>query len=75
MGDNKLSAASAPAGSKAGGKDLPFAWPARAGAPNRHGAIARQLSTYSHYKLWADKMRNAWRKDDEDAAAAAPPGR
>jgi len=42
-------------------------WPARGGTSRRHGAISRQLFTYSHYKSWAERMRTAWQKDEEQA--------
>lgn len=70
MGDSKLSDRP-----KSAGGDPPLIWPARGPAPNRHAAISRQLITYSHYKSWSDRMRNAWQKDDEAAAEAAPPTR
>jgi hypothetical protein len=47
------------------------AWQARKIVPNRHGAISRQLFTYTHYKSWAEKMRTSWAKDDADAAEDA----
>jgi len=35
--------------------------PRRNGTVSRHGAISRELTKYSNYKLWADKVRIAWR--------------
>ena len=77
MGDTKLSAILAAARSKAAGADPALVWPLPAGVPNRHGAISAQLSSYSRYKLWADKMRSAWRQDDEEVVeeTEAPPVR
>jgi len=74
MGDSKLSAASRPVRPRLDGVDPPLLWPARGPAPNRHGAISRQLFTYSHYKTWAEKMRNSWKKED-DVAESVPPAR
>ncbi len=34
----------------------------------RHAAISRNLSTFSNYKNWAEKMRGSW-----DADTAVPP--
>jgi hypothetical protein len=70
MGDSKLSDRP-----KLAVSDPPLIWPARGPAPNRHGAIARQLVTYSHYKSWAERTRNAWQKEDEAAAEVPPPAR
>ena len=45
----------------------------------RHSAITRNLNTWSNYKSWADRMRDAW--DDEETppgangAAGKTPGR
>ena len=74
MGDAKLSAASRLPRPLPEGGDPPLLWPGRGAAPNRHGAISRQLFTYSHYKTWAEKMRNAWKKED-DVAESVPPAR
>ncbi len=69
MSDTKLSVAPAPVRSKPAGAEPPVAWQARKVTPNRHGAIARQLFTYSHYKSWADKMRVTLARDDADLEA------
>jgi hypothetical protein len=69
MSHPKLAAVPAPVRSKPAGAEPPVAWQARKVVPNRHGAIARQLFSYTHYKSWADKMRISWAKDDSDAAA------
>jgi hypothetical protein len=69
MSHPKLVAVPAPIRAKPAGAEPPVAWQARKVVPNRHGAIARQLFTYGHYKSWADKMRTSWAKDDADAAA------
>lgn len=46
---------------------------ARRGAPvSRHGAIARDLTRFASYQLWAERVRIAWQADDESAAAAGP---
>jgi len=70
MGDSKL-----PGRPKLVAGEPPMIWPARGPAPNRHGAISRQLFSYSHYKSWSDRMRNAWQKDEEAAAQGTPPVR
>lgn len=76
MGDNKLSAAPPPNRPPAPRADGPRAWPPREGASSRHGAISRQLFTYSHYKSWADRMRSSWKKEEEaEEGGAATPAR
>lgn len=77
MGDNKLSATPPSSRPPAPGAEAPRAWPPREGASSRHGAIARQLFTYSHYKSWADRMRVSWKKEEEEeeATRAATPVR
>jgi hypothetical protein len=76
MGDNKLSAPppfSRPPGT---GADAPRPWPPRDSASSRHGAISRQLFTYTHYKSWADRMRSSWKQEDEEGETpAATPAR
>lgn len=67
MGDNKLSAPPPSSRAPGHGADAARAWsPTREGASSRHGAIARQLFTYSHYKSWAERMRSNWKKEDEE---------
>ena len=66
MGDNKLSATPPPGGRPGPGADAPRAWPPREGASSRHGAISRQLFTYSHYKSWAERMRSNWKQEEEE---------
>jgi hypothetical protein len=36
---------------------------------SRHGAISRELTKYSNYKSWADKVRGAFAADPETPAA------
>lgn len=67
MGDSKLSDIPPSGRPKTAGVEPPVVWPARAAMPNRHAAISRQLFSYTHYKVWADKMRIAWQ--DEEVAA------
>ena len=31
----------------------------------RHAAISRNLSTWSNYKNWADKMKDSWEDDEK----------
>jgi hypothetical protein len=68
MSQPKLAVLPAPVRSTPTGAEPPVAWQARKVTPNRHGAIERQLFTYTHYKSWADKMRVSWAKDEADAA-------
>ena len=35
----------------------------------RHAAISRNLSTWSNYKNWAEKVRGSWEPDGETPAA------
>lgn len=70
MGDTKLPLAAAPARPRPTGADA--AWPAVGGAQSRHGAIARQVFTYTHYKNWAEKMRNVWQKEDQESVPVEP---
>ena len=76
MGDSKLSAAPPSSRPPGPGADGTRAWPPREGASSRHGAISRQLFTYSHYKSWADRMRSSWKKDEEgEEGGTATPAR
>ena len=34
----------------------------------RHAAISRNLSTWSNYKNWADKVRGSWESDSDTPA-------
>ncbi|HSF78477.1 MAG TPA: hypothetical protein VLA38_07670 [Steroidobacteraceae bacterium] len=68
MSQPKLAVLPAPVRSTPTGAEPPVEWQARKVTPNRHGAIERQLFTYTHYKSWADKMRVSWAKDEADAA-------
>lgn len=73
MGDEKLVAApdsgrQAPADSEA-----PVVWHTRHAAASRHGAISRQLFTYSNYKQWVERMRVAWEDEDSGTAPRDPP--
>lgn len=68
MSQPKLAVLPAPVRSTPAGAEAPVAWQARKVTPNRHGAIERQLFSYTHYKSWADKMRVSWAKDEADAA-------
>ena len=71
MSQPKLAVLPAPVRSTPTGAEPPVEWQARKVTPNRHGAIERQLFTYTHYKSWADKMRVSWAKDE--AATAEDP--
>ncbi len=71
MGDNKLSAPPPSSRPTGPGPDAPRPWPRRESASSRHGAISRQLFSYSHYKSWADRMRNTWKQEEEDEETPA----
>jgi hypothetical protein len=73
MGDIKLSALPGPARTKAAAGEPPAVWPARAAVPDRHGAISRQLFSYSHYKSWSDRMRTTWEKDADEPVTEETP--
>ena len=76
MGDSKLSAAPPPRRPPGSGAEPARAWPPREGPSSRHGAISRQLFTYSHYKSWADRMRTSWKKEEEETeSGTASPAR
>ena len=40
--------------------------PRRGGAASRHGAIARELTKYSSYKTWVDKVRGSFAPDADE---------
>jgi hypothetical protein len=70
MSQPQLVAVPAPLQANSAGAEPPVAWQARKKTvPDRHGAIARQLFTYRHYKSWADKMRSSWAEDEAEAKA------
>jgi len=39
---------------------------------SRHGAISRELTKYSNYKTWADKVRGAFSTDAEAPGTNGP---
>ena len=69
-------------------KDPPASGPAAAGAAEaypewldrmqrargRHAAITRNLNTWSSYKNWADRMRESFGDEEQQADAAEPRG-
>ena len=73
MTDIKLSAS---AGDGRTDRDGPIAAPRvprRGAVVSRHGTISRELTKYSNYKSWADKVRSAWRAENgEDPVEPAP---
>ena len=71
MGDNKVPAPPPSSRPPGAGADAPRPWPPREGASSRHGAISRQLFTYSHYKSWAERMRSSWKREDEEEETPA----
>ncbi len=76
MSDFKLSAsvADGPAGRADAAPGAPRP-PRRVAAVSRHGAISRELTKYSNYKSWADKVRIAWRADNGEQPADPAAGR
>lgn len=63
MTEIKLSAGVVDGRADRGGAEAPLRVPRRNGAVSRHGAISRELTKYSNYKLWADKVRTSWRSE------------
>ena len=43
------------------------------GVRARHDAITRNLNTWSNYKNWAERMRNAWDEGQENEAPREAP--
>jgi hypothetical protein len=41
----------------------------------RHSAITRNLNTWSNYKSWADRMRDAWDDEETPPAVDGAPGK
>ena len=70
MSEIKLSAGAADG--RVGAEATPRA--PRRGPVSRHGAISRDLTKYSNYKTWADKVRTAWRSESGEEPAEPPPG-
>jgi hypothetical protein len=42
---------------------------------SRHGAISRDLTKYSNYKSWAEKVRGAFAADGDAPGAGSHPSR
>lgn len=40
--------------------------PRRGAVVSRHGAISRELTKYSNYKTWAEKVRGAFAADADE---------
>ena len=74
MTDIKLSASTGDGRTDRGGPDTPPRVPRRGAAVSRHGTISRELTKYSNYKSWADKVRSAWRAEDGEEPADPAPG-
>ncbi|MSQ91441.1 MAG: hypothetical protein EXR87_00700 [Gammaproteobacteria bacterium] len=74
MTDIKLSAGAGDGRTDRGGTDVPPRVPRRGAAVSRHGTISRELTKYSNYKTWADKVRTAWRKEDGEEPVEPAPG-
>ena len=74
MTDIKLSASAGDGRTDRGGPDAPPRVPRRGAVVSRHGTISRELTKYSNYKSWADKVRSAWRSEDGEDPVEPPPG-
>ena len=74
MTDIKLSASSSDGRTDRGGTDAPPRAPRRGAVVSRHGTISRDLTKYSNYKSWADKVRTAWRSESGEEPAEPTPG-
>lgn len=66
MSELKLSASGDTRGERGVGTETVPRMPRRA-TVSRHGAIARELTKYSNYKTWADKVRGAFAPDADGA--------
>jgi hypothetical protein len=69
----KLSASTGDGRTDRGSAEVPPRVPRRA-AVSRHGTISRELTKYSNYKSWADKVRTAWRVENGEEPAEPAPG-
>ena len=74
MTDIKLSASAGDGRTDRGGADAPPRVPRRGAVVSRHGAISRELTKYSNYKSWADKVRAAWRSENGEEPVEPSPG-
>ena len=74
MTDIKLSASAGDGRTDHGGTETPPRVPRRGAVVSRHGTISRDLTKYSNYKTWADKVRTAWRKEDGEEPVDPAPG-
>lgn len=74
MKDIKLSAGAGDSRTDRGGASVPPRVPRRGAAVSRHGTISRELMKYSNYKSWAEKVRTAWRREDDEKPDDPAPG-
>ena len=74
MTDIKLSAGAGDGRTDRGGADAPPRVPRRGAVVSRHGTISRELTKYSNYKSWADKVRSAWRSENGEEPVEPTPG-
>ena len=74
MTDIKLSASAADGRTDRGGPDAPPRVPRRGAVVSRHGTISRELTKYSNYKSWADKVRSSWRSENGEEPVEPVPG-
>ena len=74
MTEIKLSASAGDGRPDRGGAEPPPRVPRRGAVVSRHGTISRELTKYSNYKSWADKVRAAWRSENGEEPAEPAPG-
>lgn len=72
MSDIKLSAGNGR--TERPGAEPPVRAPRRPATVSRHGTISRELTKYSNYKSWADKIRSGWRHENGEAPTEPAPG-
>jgi hypothetical protein len=72
--DIKLSASAGDGRTDRGGTEVPPRVPRRGAVVSRHGTISRELTKYSNYKNWADKVRSAWRSENGEEPVEPAPG-
>jgi len=72
--DIKLSAGAGDGRTDRGSAAVPPRVPRRGAAVSRHGTISRELMKYSNYKSWAEKVRSAWRSENDEKPEDPAPG-
>ncbi len=74
MTEIKLSASAGDGRADRGGTEAAPRVPRRGAVVSRHGTISRELTKYSSYKSWADKVRTAWRIENGEEPTEPTPG-